>query len=494
MFAVEVSLGTVLAFLIVRRFMPPAVAFLATVPAIFFTTVLYNYSNFNFDSQVLFLAAFLLLVWDLERERWPLLLAAGVLTGLAFLAKPTYLAMAVGIVGLGILWPLTGGPRRWWIYGLGFVIAVGAVLAVIAGAGLWPQFRAQSFGQLLQARPVSKRQLIYQDWPTWLFLRGHAVVAPAAAAALLGLAALVRRFAVVPIMALAGALVLLIPPAVATSTQGIPTNGQMGLLVAGLALVLAINLSASVVTVAARFPAWRDRAWAETVRATIFPPVVPIVAAALEYLHGVDLSSMRFAYVGTFLGVPVAISFLYMCARLLTLDAVSRVAAPAVVGAFVVVAGAVVTHGSPYLDGSRAGMTATFDAPRLAGLSTVPTNADHVDGVVALIDKHTQPGDRTLVFPDGQVYYVVTGRHNPTKVDWYDILATTPAMSDEAARTLQQDPPQWIFVQEYNESDIGHAAKLDFESQPAWKPVFDFISANYDLVETVDGVDVYRLK
>ena len=493
-FAIEVSIGSVLAFFIVRRFTSPALAFLVTLPTIFFTTVLYAYSNFNFDAQILFLGAFLILVWELDRERWPLMLLAGMLCGLAFLAKPTYLAMAVGICGLGIFRPLTQGPRRWPLFAAGFGAVVGAVFLAIYASGIWSQFRSQSFGQLLQARPVSRRQLVYQDWPKWLFETGHGIVAPAAAAVLLALAAALRRVALVPLAALVVILALFIPPALQSSTIGIPTDGQMTLLVGALALILAINAAASVVLVAARLPGIRERSWAGTVRDRMFPPMVPIVATVLEYLHGVDLSSMRFAYVGTFLAVPVALSLLYTGWRLFAPAAVARIAAPAVVGTFVATAGIVVTQGSPYLDGPRSEMTATFSSARLEGMHTVPANASHVDGVVAAIERDTTAGDRTLVFPDGQVYYVVTGRDNATKVDWYDILATTPAMTAEATQALQEAPPRWIFVQEYNESDINHTDRLDFESQPAWKPIFDFITANYELVSSEDGVDAYRLK
>ena len=493
-FAVEVSLGSVIAFLIVRRFASPTVAFFATLPTIFFTTILYAYSNFNFDAQILFLAAFLIVVWQIERERWPLMLLAGVLCGLAFLSKPTYLGMAVGMCGLGLLRPLTAGPRRWPIFAAGFVLVVGGVFLAIFGVGLWDQFRHQSFGQLLEARPVSKRQLIYQDWPKWLLETGHGIVAPGAAAALIGAAAYLRRVASVLIGILGIVLAAIVLPALPTSTQGIPTNGQMGLLVGALALVLAINVFASVLTVAARLPGVSTRPWAAAVRTQMFPPMVPIVAAVLEYLHGVDLSSMRFAYVGTFLGVPVALCFLYMLWPAVAGAVRVRIAAPAVVGAFVALAGIVITHGSPYLDGPREQMTATFGAQRLAGISTVPANASHVDGVVSQIVEKTAPGDRTFIFPDGQAYYVLTGRNNPTKVDWYDILATTPAMTAEALDVLKRDPPQWIFVQEYNESDINHTSRLDFASQAAWQPIFDFITASYELVSSAGGVDIYRLK
>ncbi len=507
-FAVEVSLGTVIAFLIIRRFLAPLPAFLVTLPTVFFTTILYYYSNFNFDAQILFLAGFLVLVWDREKERTPLMLLAGVLCGLAFLAKPTYLAMAVGICGLGLLRPWFGGPRRWPLFAAGFVIVVGALFVAIAGAGLWDQFRHQAFGQLLQARAVSKRQLVFQDWPTWLFIHGYAALLPLAVAVLIPVARLWRWAAVPALVLLAVVMAAFAALAWPSSVLGIPTDGQMNLLVGALALVLLVNLIASAVTVAARLPQLSQQPWAARVRDEMFPPMVPIVAAVLEYLQGVDLSSMRFAYVGTFLGVPVALAFLYMGWRLSYPTESStprgplkwggapvvRVAAPAVVGVFIAIAGAVVTHGSTYLDGPRDQMTAELTGPRVAGLKTLPSNATHINGLVAEIERQAGPGDSVFIFPDGQAYYVITGRTNPTKVDWYDILATTPAISSDAVADLQRNPPTWILVQEYNESDFRHQSPLDFESQAAWKPIYDYITTHYDLVTTVDGVRFYRLR
>ena len=284
--------------------------------------------------------------------------------------------------------------------------------------------------------------------------------------------------------------------------QGIPTNGQLRLLVGALAVILAINLIASAVTVAARLPGLTDKPWAQRVRDEMFPPSLPIIASVLEYLQGVDLSSMRFAYVGTFLGIPVALAFLYMGWRLWAGSTAVRVAIPALVGLFIAVGGAVITHGSPYLDGPRDQMTAELAVPRLAGIETIPANAAHIQDVVAEIEKDAAPADRAghhipaevFVFPDGQAYYVATGRTNPTKIDWYNPLATTPAMANEAVADLKRSPPTWILVQNYHEADFLHTTPLDFENMPAWKPVYDYITANYDLVTTVEGVRFYRLR
>lgn len=493
-FAVEVSLGSVLAFMIIRRYVSPRLAFLVTLPTIFFTTILYAYSNFNFDAQLLFLVAVLILAWEGERERIPIVLLAGVFCGLAFLAKPTYLAMAVGVCILGLLRPWMAGPRRWPIFAAGVVATVGIVFGVIALAGLFTLFRHQAFGLLLQARPRSIGFYLYQDWPHWLFVPGRAILAPLALVILLAAARIRPWLAIPAVVVLAGVFAAFIVPALPSSVQGIPTNGQMRLLVGALAVILAINLIASAVTVAARLPGLADKPWAQRIREEMFPPSIPIIASVLEYLQGVDLSSMRFAYVGTFLGVPVALAFLYMGWRLWAGSAVVRVAIPAIVGIFIAVAGAVITHGAPYLDGPRDQMTAELTAPRLAGIKTIPANATHIQGIVAQIEKDTKPGDKVFVFPDGSAYYSVTGRTNPTKVDWYNTLATTPAMANQAVADLKRSPPTWILVQTYHEADFLHTTPLDFENTPTWKPVYDYITANYDLVSTVEGVRVYRLR
>ncbi len=510
-FAAEVSLGSVIAFLIIRRYTPPLVALLVTLPTVFFTTVLYAYSNFNFDAQVLFLIGFLLFAWEGERERRIVLLMSGVLCGLAFLAKPTYLAMGVGICGLGILRPLTGGPRRWPYFALGFAGLVGIVLAAIWAAGLWVEFRHQAFGLLLTANPRSTTFYLIQDWARYVLPPGRAALPVLATAILLVLARLRTWVALPAVVLLAGLMAALAVPALQSSTVGSPTVNQRYLLVGGIALILAINLVASAVTVAARLPGIATRPWAIRVRKELFPPFVPIVAAVLEYLHCIDLSTMIFAYVGTFLGIPVALAFLYVGWRLWAGAPIVRVAVPALVGAFIVLAGAIVTHESPYLDGPRDQMTTTFSSPRLAGISTVPANVMHVDALVAEIERDTQPNDRTFVFPDGQAYYVMTGRTNPTKLDWYNLLSTTPAISIEALDTLKVNPPTFIFLLEYRESDFLHLCPLPpdlyaleakhhgscprtFDREPVWRPIYAFITANYDLVRTVAAVRVYRLR
>jgi hypothetical protein len=154
----------------------------------------------------------------------------------------------------------------------------------------------------------------------------------------------------------------------------------------------------------------------------------------------------------------------------------------------------VVLLGSPYLDGPRSEMTASFAESELAGIRTVPAEAAHVDGLAGIIAQHTMPGDLVLVFPDGQAYYVVTGRVNPTKIDWYDLLATTPAMGNEAAADLARRQPKLVILQRYMETDLKRLRPLDFTRRRAWAPVYKYVIAHYTKVDSTPDADVYVLR
>lgn len=486
-FAFEVSIGSVLAFIKLRRYVTDRTAMLATIPTVCFTTILYYYSNFNFDAQVLTLGAVAIAVHRGERRVW--MVVSGSLLGLAFLAKPTYLAIVVVIVATGVLRRFFAGPQRWLEVAAGFALVAGSVFGILLATGLWPAFRYQSFGLLLQVRQVSLRFYLYEDWPTYLTYPGQ--YAGWVLLAAIVVLALGRTFLRTPAaLILAAALAAMIPAALVSSRMGIPTYAQLEVLSAGLAILLAINGAAALLLVAARLPRIERYGWAAVVRERLMSPFLPVLAFCMEYLHTVSVTSMRFAYVGTFLAIPVALAFLTQLAAFSAKPAASRLAAP-ILGIWIAVAGAVVTYGSPYLDGPRSEMSAEFAAPRLAGLRTVPAEAGHVDRLAAIIQTRTKPGDAVLVFPDGQAYYLITGRPNPTKIDWYDVLATTPGMAEEAARDLDRNPPQLVVLQHYNEGDIQRLTPLEFESEAAWKPVYDYVLAHYTKVDSTPDADVY---
>ena len=486
-FAVEVSVGSVLAFIVLRRFVSDRTALLVTIPTVFFTTILYYYSNFNYDGQVLALAAIAIAMHRGDRRLW--MSAAGAILGLAFLAKPTYLAIFAVLVVTGLLRRFFAGPQRWLELVAGFAVMVGSVFGAIWVAGLWPEFRFQSFGLLVNVRRLPWRFYLYEDWPKYMTDPGqYAGTALLAAVILLMLG---RTFLRTPAAVVMGVvLAAMIPAALVTSRMGIPTFAQLELLASALGLLGVTNAVGAVVTLGARLPRLERAPWAEVVREHFLPPVLPVLAFAMEYLHTISVTSMRFAYVGTFLGIPVALVFLAQLASLKPVAFASRFAAP-VVGAWIAVAGVVVLWGSPYLDGPRFEMTASFTDPRLAGIRTVPSEAAHVDGLAKIIEDRTKPGDLVLVFPDGQAYYLITGRENPTKIDWYDLLATTPAMGEQAAADMARNQPKLVILQRYLETDIHHLRPLDFTKKAAWRPIYNYVLAHYTKVDSTPDADVY---
>ena len=488
-YAAEVSVGSVLAFIILRRFVSDRTALLASIPTVFFTTILYYYSNFNYDGQMLALVAIAVAVHRGDRRSW--MVASGALLGMAFLAKPTYLAIFAVLAGTGLLRRFFEGPRRWLELVAGFAVTVGSVFGVLWVAGLWTAFRFQAFGLLVNIRRLPIKFYLYEDWPKYMTDPGQyagTVLLAAVVFLMLG-----RTFMRTPAAIVMGVvLASMIPAALVTSRFGTPTFAHLELLSSALGLLGVINAAAALVTIAARLPRIESSGWAQVVREQLIPPVLPVLAFSMEYLHTISVTSMRFAYVGTFLAIPVALVFLAQLASLRPVAAASRIAAP-IVGAWIAVAGVVVLLGSPYLDGPRSEMTASFAESELAGIRTVPAEAAHVDGLAGIIEQHTKPGDLVLVFPDGQAYYVITGRQNPTKIDWYDLLATTPAMGQEAAADLARRQPKLVILQRYKETDIRRLRPLDFTKKRAWEPVYRYVIAHYTKVGSTPDADVYVL-
>jgi hypothetical protein len=501
-FAVEMSLASAFAYLVVARFAGPWRAFWATLPTVFFTTILYYYSNFNQDTVFLFLASMAVLVWAGERRAW--IGCAGILCGLAFLAKPTAAPLAILVCAVALVRPRLLGeqdsakiaaPVGWIWFAAGLAAVVAAVTVTLAAGGLFTTFLNQSFLVVGKAHPLSKVFFLVQDWPYW-FVGGQRI---APFAVTLSLAFLLvplarnRLLALIGVGTLAALLLVVLVPARSSSNLGIPTFNQMELLATALALLLALNLAAFLVASAAYFPTLRARPWAAVVRRELFPPQLPLLAFAIQFLQDYSVAGMRFSYVGTYLSIPTALIFVHGLARIREGFGANRWAA-VVVGAWVAAAGALILNGSPYLDGPRGQLTAGFAEPQMAGLSTLPGNAKHVDATVALLQRYSRPNQAVFVFPDGQAYYFLAGRNNPTRTDWYDPWAITPAVADEAVTRLAANPPAVILVQRYEESDFLMTQPLDFENEAKWSPIYDWIQAHYAKVDSAGTVDVYLPK
>jgi hypothetical protein len=467
-FTVEATLGSVLAYVIIRRFAGPGTSFLVTLPTVFFSVLLYVFDNYTYDGEILLLGAVALLVHARPGARAPIALA-GALAGLAILAKPTFLLFIPVVLLLRpapwrLLWP-------WLLAGCALGLAPAFVYFGLVGAE--QRFLYDSVVLPARAHPVTLDYVIWQDMPQ-LFNVLHSAV-------FLGMLVLVwrataQRTTAVRVVGLCLAVAL--PVVLVVSVLSVSPFAMIQL---ALGMLLVLGVAAAV---AAR-------------RRQYVPAGLAVLAVALQYMAQVGFSGVSYSYLGAYLTVPVAGLFLVRLAPGANVARVREQAltfAPAVLlGAFLIGVSLNVVDRMPYRDSSRGELTATFATPKLAGVRSTPALVERVDWAVAAIDARTAPGDPIFVMPDYPILYYLTGRTNPTRQDWYFPWTLTESDSRQAVRDLQRNPPRLAIVQIYDagELDPNRLAPIDYEANPIWKPIYDYLMANYVLVDQRAGLRLY---
>lgn len=495
-FSVEVGLASVLAFVILLRYVAPGLAFLLCLPTCFFTVILYYFTNYSYDGELFALLSIAFLVHAIRGRQW-LAVIGGLAGSLAFMAKPTFLGL-LGIVILAALANAVAGRRvssyivgrlSTAVYVAGFAAGCLLMYLYFAAAGAGGDFINKAFLLPRQTYPVSATFVIWQDMPQWMLQ----VPNIAGYIAVLLLLFLVLRAESIPDLArlaAAGAVIaVLAVRAVPEAVNGLPTARQDALLLVSIALLWLLNLGAIVL--AALAP--------RSLRERIFPPELPVMALGLQYIGQFNAAGVRFSYYGTFLSVPVALLLLHTLGRLSTplwrrgvfSIGVSTWAA-VLVGVVVALTGIVDTHGVVNRDGPRSQLNSSFRTPHLGGISTLPQNSETVDGVVAAVTSRTHPGDAIFVMPDFPVLYFLSGRRNPTRIGWYESPQVSQAQAEEAVADMKRDPPKVVVLQTYDGADFLHTGpKLDYMSMPQLRPIYLYILSKYALVEEVNDIQIY---
>jgi hypothetical protein len=481
-FAVEATLGSVLAYVIIRRFAGPGTSFLVTIPTAFFSILLYYFDNYTYDGEILLLGAVALLAHARPGARVPVVVA-GILAGLAILAKPPFLLFIPVVLLLRpVTWLLTGTPPspleavtsggwRWLLFGCVLGLAPAFVYFGLAGAE--QRFLYDSFVLLARAHPVTLDYFIWQDMP--------------------------RLFNVLHLAVFAG-LLLLIWRAAAQRGTAVRVVGlclAVGLPILLVILVLRVNATAMflfvlgllyVLVIAAALAArWRQ----------YVPGSLPLVAAALQYMAQFGFTGVIYSYLGAYLTVPVAGLFLV---RLgpgrdpQTARERALVLAPAaMLAAFIVWVSVDVVNRTVYRDANRPQLTASFATPKLAGVKSNPAQVQQMNEVVAIVDQYSKPGDPIFVMPDFPILYYLTGRTNPSRQDWYFPWSFTEADSRQAVRDLQNHPPRLALIQVYDAAEIDPTSRapIDYEAVAVLKPIYDYVTANFTFVGERAGFLVY---
>jgi len=500
-FVAEATLGSVLASLIIRRFVGSRLAFLATLPTVFFSVLHYYFSNYTYDGEALLLASVLLLVEARPNRRW-LAFAAGAAACGATLSKPSFGAFVLLVPLIGVVGSklnrrdidshpaLVGIHRLWPLFLYGAALTFGAVLALFAAVGAARQFLEGSFVGATQEIPQSLAFTIWQDLPT-AFSSGEVK--------LFGLVFALLAIAALPKLTRLRWFVTLCVPVVLVvySLKYLLVGG--GFIPMAMGLLLVINLAALLISLAVRTPYLRSGELAEALRDRLPPPELIVLALALQYLAQFTFSGIIYSYLGAYLSLPVAVLLLRGLSDVRLPNARTAIAsslamvAPVLFGAWIMFGSIEYVRYHVYFDAPRGQLTAAFQTPKLAGIVSTPANVQRVDGVVTMVDRYSRPGDPILVIPDFGCLYFLTDRVNPTRRDWMIEPDLAPSVVDSVLRDIEQRPPKVVFLQSVSEYDWSRSLRpeyvIDYPNSRKAR-IYKYLLERYEQVATVDDIAV----
>ncbi|HEY3195383.1 MAG TPA: hypothetical protein VGK42_09130 [Candidatus Dormibacteraeota bacterium] len=510
LFSIEVSLASVLAFLILRRFVSERAAFFATLPTVFFTVIVLAFTSYTIDGQFMTLGSIALMVYAGEsvRFRRAMAVGAGVAAVLALMAKQPFLAFipAVPFAAIAGTWlrrksdrPVHPAVRAlqagWPWYLAGCAAAIAAILAYFAAAGALGNFGYEAFLLGAQGHPVSTRFLLIQDLPEYI-TRYDAVV-PALVVLIVVLLSLriARAYELARSVLFAGILVFVL---VLTLRHPPPPSRPFFVIVAYGVLVL-IGLVALTTTIALEGPWLRGNPTAEALRSRLFPPELVFLALFVQWLAQFHYDGLVFWYEGAFLSVPVVLLFVHAMSRValplhrsraLQLSFGTPATASVLLGLWLAAGGLGVVQERVYEDAQRYQLTADFATPALHGIKAYPLTQQRADGLVAEVDKRTKRGDPIFFLPDFGLLYEATGRRNPTRLDWYNEGFLTPSITDQVISDLSRDPPKVVFLQTQREGAYERdQPPIDWENT-RWAPIYNYLVAHYRQVGSVQDIKV----
>jgi hypothetical protein len=506
LYSIEVSVASVLAFLILRRFVSDRAAFLATLPTIFFSVIILAFTSYTYDAEFMALLSIALAVYGGEGSRAPRAMAvgAGVAAALAVMSKESFLAFipAIPFAALAGSWLRRGSDRPvhpavralqtgWPWYVTGCAAAIAVIVGYFFFAGALSQFGYQAFLLEAQAHPVSKRFMLIQDFPDYITLYGAFVPGLVGLIVLFLAIGIGRAYDLARSLLLAGILTLVL----VMTLRNPPPPSRPFFVIVAYGVVAGIGLIALATTIVLDGPWLRNHATADAWRSRLFPPELVFLALFLQWLAQFAYDGMLFWYEGAFLSLPVVLLFL----RGLSQTSIParghvRIAVPAVasvlLGIWFAAGGIGVVQERVYEDAQRYQLTADFTTPALRGIKTYPLTQQRVDALVAEVQSRTKPGDPIFFLPDFGLLYEATGRRNPTRIDWYNEAFLTPAVTAQVVADLERDPPKVVFLQTQREGTYRRDQEPIDWANTKWAPIYDYLVAHYTQVGSVQDIKV----
>ncbi len=502
-FAVEATLGSIVTYLILRRFASDRAALLVSLPTVFFSVIIYYFSNYTFDANFLALTSVLFLTLATDKRSWPAWVA-GALAGLAVLAKPNYgelvvVVPAIAIIG-GRLVPsresihpaLVGVYRHWPGFVTGAAVPPLLALAVFTALGALPALLRWPFTTSVavpHGEPLTFA--IWQDLPS--AFAGRELKLFALVAGAIVLAAIVRVPGVVRWLALVGA-----PVGIAIYTVHYFGAGG-GFLPMAAGLLLVLNLMAIALWLLVKVPSLRDTRFASALQASLPPVEIYILGLALQYFAQFTTTGIIYSYIGAYLTLPGALLLVWALAAAVVADLgpVNRwrswsPLAPALLAIWISVASITYVREFVYFDDARTQLTATFTTPKLEGIWSTPANVKRVDSLVAVIDRYSKPGDPIFVMPDFSCIYYLTDRTNPTRQDWATYIDLAKG-EESPVSDLERNRPKVVVIQSVSEFDWARTYQSEYVINYTGSnlaAIYNFLQVNYVEVTRVGDLIV----
>lgn len=116
-----------------------------------------------------------------------------------------------------------------------------------------------------------------------------------------------------------------------------------------------------------------------------------------------------------------------------------------------------------------------------------PSDAREIEDVVAFVNEKTAPDDPILVLPYEPMYYVLTGRCNPTQYD--GIFPSTLSGTGMEKAYLRKIKNAHIKLIIYNDMKFTNEDKSRFSVYD--KKIYNFIKLNYRLVKIIGNDQIY---
>lgn len=206
----------------------------------------------------------------------------------------------------------------------------------------------------------------------------------------------------------------------------------------------------------------------ETVH-TIYP-LLPFYClfCFLQYLSGFNYGGLYFAYMGAGLALPFIFISLknnqknYMVTILF------------LISLFLV--GIQQKKNFHYHDADTASLTEQFNIPLLDGIKSTPKQTSIISRLYSIIINETSPDDYVFFYSDYPALYYLTGRKNPTKIDWYYKREVNQRLLREAVTLLNNNPPELII------------------ENATFPKLTDFINAHYRKLDQIEYLTIYQKK